>query len=42
MKLNREWINSEFVDLSHISDKEYVDTPDRLRSEGGDLGAYGR
>ena len=26
MKLNREWINSEFVDLSHISDKEYVDT----------------
>ena len=26
MKLNREWINSEFVDLRHISDKEYVDT----------------
>ena len=26
MKLNREWINSEFVDLSYISDKEYVDT----------------
>ena len=26
MKLNRKWINEEFVDLSHISDKEYVDT----------------
>ena len=26
MKLNRNWINEEFVDLSHISDKEYVDT----------------
>ena len=25
MKLNREWINKEFVDLSHISDKEYVE-----------------
>ena len=26
MKLNRKWINEEFVDLSHISDKQYVDT----------------
>ena len=26
MKLNREWLNKEFVDLSHISDKEYVET----------------
>ena len=26
MKLNRKWINEEFIDLSHISDKEYVDT----------------
>ena len=25
MKLNRNWINEEFVDLSHISDKEYVE-----------------
>ncbi|MBR5293836.1 MAG: phenylalanine--tRNA ligase subunit beta, partial [Oscillospiraceae bacterium] len=25
MKLNREWINSEFVDLSAVSDKEYVE-----------------
>ena len=26
MKLNRKWLNEEFVDLSHISDKEYVET----------------
>ena len=26
MLLNRKWINEEFVDLSHISDKEFVDT----------------
>lgn len=26
MKLNRKWINQEFVDLSHISDKEFVET----------------
>ena len=26
MKLNRRWLNEEFVDLSHISDKEYVET----------------
>ena len=26
MKLNRKWINEEFVDLSAISDKEFVDT----------------
>ena len=25
MQLNRKWINEEFVDLSHISDKEYVE-----------------
>ena len=25
MKVNRKWINEEFVDLSHISDKEYVE-----------------
>ena len=25
MNLNRKWINEEFVDLSHVSDKEYVD-----------------
>ena len=26
MKLNRKWINEEFVDLSGVSDKEYVET----------------
>ena len=26
MKLNRKWINEEFVDLSAVSDKEYVET----------------
>ncbi len=26
MQLNRKWINEEFVDLSHVSDKEYVET----------------
>ena len=26
MKLNRKWINEEFVDLSHVSDKEYIET----------------
>ena len=26
MKLNRKWINEEFVDLSAVSDKEFVDT----------------
>ena len=25
MKLNRNWINEEFVVLSHVSDKEYVE-----------------
>ncbi len=25
MKINRKWINEEFVDLSGVSDKEYVD-----------------
>ena len=26
MLLNRKWINEEFVDLSHVSDKEFVET----------------
>ena len=26
MKLNRKWLNEEFVDLSNVSDKEYVET----------------
>ena len=26
MKLNRKWLNEEFVDLSNISDKEFVET----------------
>ncbi len=26
MKLNRKWLHEEFVDLSHVSDKEYVKT----------------
>ncbi len=26
MQLNRKWINEDFVDLSHVSDKEYVET----------------
>ena len=26
MKLNRKWLHEEFVDLSNISDKEYVET----------------
>ena len=26
MLLNRKWINEEFVDLSNISDKEFVET----------------
>ena len=25
MKLNRKWLHEDFVDLSHISDKEYVE-----------------
>ena len=25
MKLNRKWINEEFVDLSAVSDKEFVE-----------------
>ena len=25
MKLNRKWLHEEFVDLSHVSDKEYVE-----------------
>ena len=26
MKLNRKWLNEEFVDLSHVTEKEYVET----------------
>ena len=26
MKLNRKWLNEEFVDLSDVSDKEFVET----------------
>ena len=26
MKLNRKWMNEEFVDLSHVTDKEFVET----------------
>ena len=26
MKLNRNWLNEDFVDLSNISDKEFVET----------------
>ena len=26
MKLNRKWLHEEFLDLSHISDKEFVET----------------
>ena len=26
MKLNRKWINEEFVDLSQVSDQEFVET----------------
>ena len=26
MKLNRKWINEEFVDLSNVSDKDFVET----------------
>ena len=26
MKLNRKWINEDFVDLSNVSDKEFVET----------------
>ena len=26
MNVNRKWINEEFVDLSHVSDKEFVET----------------
>ena len=26
MKLNRKWINEEFVDLRHVSDQEFVET----------------
>ena len=25
MKLNRKWINEEFVDLHQVSDKEFVE-----------------
>ena len=39
MKLNRKWINEEFVDLSHVSDKEYVET---LTVFGQKVETYGR
>ena len=26
MKLNRKWLHEEFVDLSHASDKQFVET----------------
>ena len=26
MKLNRKWLNEDFVDLSNVSDKEFVET----------------
>ena len=26
MKLNRKWLNEDYVDLRHVSDKEYVET----------------
>ncbi len=26
MKLNRKWVHEDFVDLSHVSDKEFVET----------------
>ena len=39
MKLNRKWLNEEFVDLSHVSDKEYVET---LTVFGQKVETYGR
>ncbi len=39
MKLNRKWLNEEFVDLSHISDKEYVE---RLTVFGQKVETYER
>lgn len=39
MKLNRKWINEEFVDLSHFSDKEYVE---RLTIFGQKVETYER
>ena len=39
MKLNRKWLNEEFVDLSHVSDKEYVE---KLTVFGQKVEAYER
>ena len=39
MKLNRKWLNEEFVDLSDISDKEFVET---LTVAGQKVEAYER
>ncbi len=39
MKLNRNWINEEFVDLSQVSDKEFVD---RLTLAGQKVETYQR
>ena len=33
MKLNRKWLNEDFVDLSGVSDKEFVETLTVFRSE---------
>ena len=30
MKLNRKWLNEEFVDLSQVSDKEFVEKTKEL------------
>ena len=39
MKLNRKWLNEEFVDLSHVSDKEFVE---KLTIFGQKVETYGR
>ena len=39
MKLNRKWLHEEFVDLSHISDKEFVET---MTIFGQKVETYGR
>ena len=39
MKLNRKWLNEDFVDLSQVSDKEFVET---LTVFGQKVGTYER
>ena len=39
MKVNRKWINEEFVDLSHVSDKEYVETMEKA-CQNAELSIY--